>query len=413
MSGDERLCRACAGTGLREVLDLGPTPMADYFPTAEELQASPSGLPPATPLELVFCPACSLVQITKSLPPKLLFGRDYLYLSSVSSAYAEHARKNAEELRARVNAGPDTLVVEPASNDGYLLRYFLEYGSRVLGVEPAPEPAAIARERGIETLEIFFDEALAREIRSSHGPADLFLANNVLAHVPDLNGFVAGMAALLADQGWGVIEVPYVVDLVEGLQFDTIYHEHLCYFSVTALEALLRRHGLFIAELRRLPIHGGSLRLYVRRSARTGAEAVALLEREAELGVPGFGYYAAFADRVATLRTRLRGQVHDLQKAGHRIAGYGAAAKAATLLSYCGLGRAELDFIADLNPKKQGRFMTGCHVPIVAPSRLIEDLPAYTLLLTWNFADEILAQQAEYRRRGGRFIVPIPEVRIV
>ncbi|MFN2598989.1 MAG: class I SAM-dependent methyltransferase [Pyrinomonadaceae bacterium] len=237
----------------------------------------------------------------------------------------------------------------------------------------------------------------------------------MLAHVPDLNGFVAGLALLLGDTGRAVIEAPYVKDLLDGCEFDTIYHEHLCYFSLTALERLFRRHGLAVARVERIPIHGGSLRVRVARAGAADAdESVgALLAEEGEWGVGEIGFYRDFAARVGRMRDELRGLLSDLKRRGKRLAAYGAAAKGSTLLNYFRVGRETLDFVADRSTYKQGRFMPGVRVPVVAPERLVEEMPDYVLLLTWNFADEILAQQAEYRRRGGRFIIPVPEVRVV
>jgi hypothetical protein len=300
-----------------------------------------------------------------------------------------------------------------ASNDGYLLKNFVERGIPVLGIDPAPGPARAAEAAGIRTRCEFFTLDLARDLAAGGGRADVVIGNNVLAHVADTGGFLDGVAALLKDDGIAVIEVPYARDLIEGNEFDTIYHEHLCYFSVTSAVRLLGRHGLVLTAVRRLPVHGGSLRLYVARAGTPDDSVGALLAEEAALGMGGHAYYADFAARARRTAQALRDRLAALKRAGARLAAYGAAAKGATLLNYAGIGAETLDFVVDRNVHKHGRYMPGVRLPICHPSLLLARQPDYVLLLSWNFRDEILAQQAEYRRRGGRFVVPIPELEIV
>jgi SAM-dependent methyltransferase len=403
-------CRSCRAPDLRPVLSLGRMPLANALLTSDEL-----GQPEETyPLDLVFCPGCSLAQITETVPPEKLF-REYLYFSSFSETLLRHAEALAVRVAAERRLDQGSLVVELASNDGYLLQHYQRRQVSVLGVEPAVNVAAVARERGIRTVAEFFDEALARDLRARHGGADVIHAHNVLAHVSDLNGFVAGIARLLRDDGIAVIEVPYVKDLVDRCEFDTIYHEHLCYFSLTSAERLLRRHGLVVWEVESLPVHGGSLRLWVGPQASTtpGASVRAMLEQEAAGGVDGPAFYAGFGARVESVRAALASLLAGLVSQGRRLAAYGAAAKATVLLNYLRPERGAIGFVADRSPHKQGRFVPGIRLPIRPPAALLEEQPDYVLVLAWNLAEEIVAQQAEYRRRGGRFIVPIPEPRVL
>jgi SAM-dependent methyltransferase len=402
-------CRSCGAGGLEPILDLGETPLADALVEQARL-----GEPePCYPLGIAFCAACSLVQLLQTVPAETLFTQDYPYYSSFSDAVAEHSRRNARRLVDAERLGGHSLVVELASNDGYLLRHFADQGVPVLGVDPAEGPARAAREAGIPTLQAFFGRDLAACLVAEGERADVVLANNVLAHVPDLNGFVAGIGLLLARDGVAVVEAPYVRDLIDRCEFDTIYHEHHCYFSVTALQRLFARHGLVLARVEHYPVHGGSLRLFVRRGGRPDQTVRRYLAEEVEHGLVGAGYYRDFAARVAGVKRGLLALLAGLRADGARIAAYGAAAKGATLLNYVGVGAGTIEYVVDRNVHKQGRYMPGARLPIADPARLLSDHPGYVLLLAWNFAEEVLAQQDAYRRAGGRFVVPVPEPRVL
>jgi SAM-dependent methyltransferase len=404
-------CRSCGGDDFAPILSLGETPLANRLLSEHELTREE----PRYPLDVVYCRACHLVQITQTIPPEELF-REYVYFSSFSDEMLERVQWLVSGMLAVRRLGADALVLEIASNDGYLLQYYLRAGVPVLGIEPARNVAEVARrERHIPTICEFFDEALAQRLVAEGRQADVVHAHNVLAHVADLNGFVRGVSRVLKPDGVWVIEVPWVRDLIDQVEFDTIYHEHLCYFSLAALEPLLARHGLALGDAVRVPIHGGTLRCFVGHAERTAPSRrlQRLLDDEVRWGSRDEATYAGFGERVAALREQLVRTLVERKAAGRRIAAYGASAKGSTLLNYFGIRGNLLDFVVDRSPVKQGRYTPGTHLPISPPERLIAEMPDDVLLLTWNFLDEILLQQSEYRRRGGRFIVPVPEVRIV
>ncbi len=401
-------CRSCGSPDLHEVLDLGSTPLANALRRPQDTRPEQR-----YPLDVAFCAACSLVQVKESPPREEVFSNEYPYFSSYSDTVVQNAAGLTSRLLAERGLDRDSLVVELASNDGYLLQGYVHAGVPVLGIDPIPSLVEAARARGIDSLCAFFDDDLASTMRAQGKLADVVHANNVLAHVPNLNEFVKGIRLLLKDDGIAVLEMAYVADLVEKCEFDTIYHEHLCYFSLTALDVLFRRHGLYVNGVERLPIHGGSLRVFLSQSDQPDSRVRALLEEEAAVGLTDVQYYRRFGARVDAICSSLRELLGGLKSAGARIAAYGAAAKGSTLLNYAGIGRETIDYVVDRSAQKQGRLMPGVGLSIRAPSVLLEDMPDYVLLLSWNFAEEVIAQQGEYCRRGGSFILPIPEPRIV
>jgi len=403
-------CRSCEHKGLQKVLQLGKTPLANALLQEDQLSQEEQSYP----LELVFCPGCSLLQITETVEPEKLFSH-YLYFSSFSDTMLAHAKTLVERLIQERKLGKESLVIELASNDGYLLQYYQKRGIHVLGIEPAENVAQVAKQRGIPTRQTFFGTEEAERLLEEGKVADIVHVHNVLAHVADHHDFVKGMQMILKEDGMVVIEAPYVRDTLKHCEFDQIYHEHLCYFSLTSLRHLLRNHNLEVSHVELLPIHGGSLRVFVSHTGRMKpSRAVwSLLEEEKGWGVDQIDCYKDFAHRAKILRESLSTLLQDLKKQGKSIAAYGASAKGSTLLHFCGIGSDLLDFVVDRNTHKQGHFTPGTHLPISKPERLLEESPDVTLLLTWNFADEILKQQSEYRARGGKFIIPIPEPHIV
>ncbi|HLG55059.1 MAG TPA: class I SAM-dependent methyltransferase [Vicinamibacterales bacterium] len=400
-------CLSCDADGLREILSLGSLPLPNAYPAA--------GAPadePRFPLDVAFCPGCSLVQLRHIVAPEHLFS-EYLYFSSYSTSMLQHAEALAATLVAERRLGPERLVVEVASNDGYLLQYFQKAGVQVLGIEPAANIAAVAeRDRHIPTITEFFGHELATRLRGEGKRADVLLGLNVMAHVPDLNGFMSGIATMLAPGGIAVIEAPYVRDMVERTEFDTIYHEHLCYFSVHAVAALVRRHGLVLERVERVPIHGGSLRFFISPGTAHGETTERLLQEEEALGLTREDYYRDFRMAVERVRDDLNQTLGRLRASGATIGAYGAAAKGTILLNYCGITPSTVAFVADRSPYKQGRRMPGCGIPVVGPDVITERQPDYLLILIWNLKDEVVRQEDAYRQRGGRFILAVPRIEL-
>jgi len=397
-------CLACGSTRRERVLDLGSTPLANANVRAQDL-AKPEA---RYPLELLFCLDCALVQLSELVPPEILFS-DYCYMTGASSTMVAHFGAFAAAATKRFGLGAKALVVEVASNDGTLLAAFLQSGTRVLGVEPAANLCVVAEEKGVESLPRFFGTAVARELRAERGPAAMVCANNVLAHVPDLPGVLLGMRLLSEPAGVVSIEFPWLYRLVEHLEYDTVYHEHLSYFSLVALEQAFARAGLAIFDIEELSVHGGSLRVLARAGNEHGPRVAELVARERALGLDRAEGFHAFARRVAANKTALRALLVGLKQDGKRIAAYGAPAKGNTLLNYCGISTELVEYTVDKNPLKVGCLTPGARLPIRPVSVLAEDRPDYALILPWNLAPEIVTQERLYRERGGRFLVPIPE----
>ncbi|MHA7829030.1 MAG: NAD-dependent epimerase/dehydratase family protein [Roseovarius sp.] len=403
-------CISCGGQSLTAVLDLGEMPRSDGLLSREAID-QPEHL---VPLRLGFCTSCGLAQLLETRPPEEMFGDDYVYFSSVSEDLLAHSLSHAQSLIGSRGLSGDSLVVEIASNDGYMLKNFLDAGIGALGIDPAAQPVKIARDKGIETINDFFDSDLAQRLVSERGRrADVIIANNVVAHVEDQNDLVAGLATLISEDGIVVVEFPYVRDLIDQGEFDTIYHEHRCYFSVGAAQALFARHGLILCDAERIAIHGGSLRLTFARSGTISERAAALLTEEGEIRLDTAAYYQDFASRVRAFRHKARRLVGEVKASGGRIAAYGAAAKGTIMLNYLGLDASVVEYAVDRNPAKQGKFMPGVRVPIVAPDRLQTDAPDVLILLPWNFRDEILRQQQKFLAGGGKILVLIPDLEMV
>jgi len=367
----------------------------------------------AYPLDVLVCQDCWLMQLSVTVPATEIFSDEYPYFSSFSDSLLRHHRIHARQLIQAEQLDGSSFVVEVASNDGYLLKNFVNEGIPVVGIDPAKGPVEAAIKNGVPTRHEFFGNQLATSMVAEGLKADVILANNVLAHVESTNDFVAGLSTLVSDSGTVIVEFPWLVDLMQKSEFDTIYHEHLCYFSLTAVVSLFARHGLQIHDVERLDIHGGSLRVHASRSRKPTFAVASLLDKERALGVTSTRFYDGFAEQIRSVCTELNQKLKDLKSAGARIAAYGAAAKGATMLNCSDIDERLIDFVVDRNCHKQGHFMPGSRIPIVAPERLMTEAPDYVLLLAWNFQEEIIEQQQAYLNSGGRFIVPIPYPHII
>jgi C-methyltransferase C-terminal domain/Putative zinc binding domain/Methyltransferase domain len=405
-------CRFCAAPLRRTFVDLGMSPLCESYVPAERL----GDMEPFYPLHARICESCLLVQLEEFVAPEDIF-TEYAYFSSYSDSWVAHARAYVEMAVERFGIGPDSLVVEVASNDGYLLQHVVDRGIPALGIEPAANVAVAAREKGIETVVEFFGRELAARLVAEGRRADLLAANNVMAHVPDLNDFVGGMEPLLAPQGVVTIEVPHLLRLVEDNQFDTIYHEHFSYFSFLTARKVLAAHGLEVFDVDELATHGGSLRIYAQRRSSgrrpVGPKVEALAERERALGFDTLEGHDGFSARVEETKWRLLEFLIQCRRDGRRVAGYGAPGKGNTLLNYCGIRTDLLEFTVDRNPYKQGQFLPGTHIPIRHPEALEQARPDFILILPWNLKDEIVAQLSYAREWGARCVVPIPEVEVL
>jgi len=406
-----RTCRACGNSELSLFLELGPTPLANSFlKSSDEFRTEK-----LYPLDVYFCGSCSLVQLLDVIDPEVLF-REYVYVTGTSDTMETHNREYAQTVVDFLKLGPEDLVLEVASNDGSLLKSFKRHKVRTLGIEPATNIVAMARQSGIETLDEFFNSATAARVKEEYGSAKVVIGNNVLAHVDHTQDFLTGCKAVLADDGMAVFEVPYLRDLLDRLEYDTIYHEHLCYFSVTALVRLCSEVGLSVIRIDQRPVHGGSLRIYAGRKEHYPDhcdEVMVKVRSEHRAGITGLARFEQFASDVEKNRLELRGLLYSLKKDGRSVAGYGAPAKGNTLLNYCQIGTDLIPYTVDKNPMKVGLYTPGMHIPVIGVDEIIARQPDFVLILAWNFAAEIMNQQRQYHERGGRFIIPVPEPKVV
>ena len=400
-------CRFCEAEVAQTFVDLGMSPLCESYVSRDQLNQ----MEPFYPLHVKVCSHCFLVQLEEYVAPENIFS-DYAYFSSYSDSWLAHARAYTDKMIERFGFDQDSFVVELASNDGYLLQYFVDRNIPVLGIEPAANVAVVAEEKGVPTLVKFFGRELAMELAEEGRKADLILGNNVLAQVPDLNSFVAGMKILLKPDGVITLEFPHLLRLVAENQFDTIYHEHFSYFSFLTTDHIFRAHGMKLFDVEEISTHGGSLRVYGCHqedgSKPVSSKVMALLEREKVAGCDRLEYYASFGEQVEKTKYQLLEFLIQAKKSGKTIAGYGAPGKGNTLLNYCGIRTDFIDYTVDRSPHKQGKFLPGTHIPIYHPDRITETRPDYVFILPWNLKDEIMKQMAHIRGWGGQFFVPIP-----
>lgn len=413
MSAVEKKCRFCDSTLSVSVADLGMSPVSNDNIKPEKLNA----MEPFYPLHAYVCESCWLVQLQQFQAADDLFSDEYAYFSSFSESWLKHARDYSLKMIERFSLDAQSQVVELASNDGYLLKNFIEHGIRILGVEPCANVARAAEEIGVPSLVKFFGVETAREMVADGCRADLIVANNVLAHVPDLNDFVAGMQILLAPEGVITVEFPHLKQLIERNQFDTIYHEHFSYFSLLTVEKVFARYGMVIFDVEELPTHGGSLRIYIRHEADSGKPVLEAVDKlralETDCGYADTAIYKDYSEKVRETKRKLLSFLIEVKRAGKSVVGYGAPAKGNTLLNYCGVRNDFVDYTVDRSPHKQGLYLPGTHLPIHAPEKISETRPDYVLILPWNLKDEIMQQMSHIRDWGGQFVVPIPELQVL
>lgn len=404
-------CRACNGTDLHRFLELGPQPLANALPKSPEEFKDEAFYP----LDVYFCKSCSLVQILDVIDPSVLFSH-YIYLTGTSTTIAEHNVRYAQAVVDELNLSAESMVMEIASNDGSLLKKFQPHGVKTLGIEPATNIAKIARDAGVETVNEFFSLETAKAIRESHGPADAIIGNNVLAHVDETRDFMSGARHIIKPDGRAIFEFPYLGEFMDRLEYDTVYHEHMCYFSVTAIMRLGDEIGLRLQKVDHMPVHGGSIRAWFGSDetfSDHSDEVKAIAAKEAEQGLTTVDRYVEFADGVKANRTALLELLNKLKAEGKTVAGYGAPAKGNTLLNYCGISTDLVPYTVDRSPLKVNLYLPGVHIPVLPAETILEKQPDYVLILAWNFAEEIMGQQQEYKDRGGQFIIPLPEPKIV
>ncbi len=405
-------CRFCGTTLLHTFADLGMSPLCESYVSSDGLNR----MEPFYPLHAYVCHECLLVQLEQYVSAESIF-TEYAYFSSYSDSWLAHARSYTEMITRRLALDSRSRVMEVASNDGYLLQYFVRSGIPAIGVEPAANVAEVAEQKGVQTIVKFFGRQTAHELNQERGPFDLIIGNNVLAQVPDLNDFVGGLKLALRERGTITLEFPHLVRLMDENQFDTIYHEHFSYFSLIACERIFGAHDLRISDVDELSTHGGSLRIYVGHAGDATKQAserlAALRDREEEAGLRDVDRYLRFDEQVKETKRKLLDFLVKAKREGKRIVGYGAPGKGNTLLNYCGIRTDFIDYTVDRNPYKQGKFLPGTHIPICSPDRIAETKPDYVLILPWNFKDEIMAQMSGIRAWGGRFVVPIPEATVL
>ncbi len=405
------MCRFCKQPLRFTFVDLGMSPLCESYLSVEQLNQGESFYP----LHAFVCENCFLVQLEEYVSRENIF-TEYAYFSSYADTWLEHCKNYAHMVSKRFNLNQESFVVEVASNDGYLLQYFIQLGIPVLGIEPAKNVAKVAVEKGVPTLTEFFGRELATRLQAEGKQADLIAGNNVLAQVPDINDFVAGLKILLKPGGVLTIEFPHLMNLIEQNQFDTMYHEHFSYFSFITAEKIFSAHGLTLFDVEELPTHGGSLRIYARHTEDESKpltdRAMEMHDREVRAGFTDTEHYSAFGEKVKETKRKLLSFLIDARRAGKTVVGYGAPGKGNTLLNYCGVRTDFLDYTVDRNPYKHGKFLPGTHIPIFTPEKIEETRPDYVLILPWNFKDEIMEQMSQIREWGGKFVVPIPELKV-